>query len=1046
MAEPADALDEQYFVPSPEQERLFAEERLFATEAVYTVGTGVRLRGRLDVGALRRALLAVADRHEMLRCALRLVSGRPLIVLAPTGTEPELAHHDLRQHAADQRERVAWQHLDQAQRRSFDLGEPPLWRALLLTVDDDEHLLLLTVHHIVVDGWAMDTVWRELAQAYGMAARGEAPAFPPLPITYTEHVARQRAMLSGQRLDRLLDYWAGQLADLPGPLELPLDRSRSALRSYDGAGHSFTLPRELTARTRKLAADNHTTLFVVLLAVFARLLARYGGTEDVTVGVPLANRDQTHARDLVGLLTNPLPLRLRMVPDATVAELLAQTRAVTVGAIAHQEVPFGELVRRFAPPRSTQAHPLFQVLFSAQTIPGWDVAFPGLATSGLDLPDGPAAGVDLTVLFNETGEDVTGFFEYRKDVWERGTIERLAAHFTHLLAGAVAPGARVSDLTVHSPAEVNRLTGTFALGPRAAAPALVHELVEQVVDRMPDAVAVSDGQTELTYRELDRVANALALRLREHGVGPEELVAVCLPRGPELVCGWLAVLKSGGGYLPLDPAHPAGRLRRTIQDAGVRVVLTVDALRDRLGLADVATVCCVDDRADGAVETTAERPAVAVHPDNIAYVTYTSGSTGAPKGVLVTHRALANFMTAQPLRPMPSDTVGLHTSPAFDVAGYEVWGALGAGARIRTVPGTHRPELADYRVLARECSLLFLSPGLYAALVDNDTVGLAGVRRLVIGGDRVDGDRVSPHRDLPTLVTFNGYGPTEGTVFATTGSALRRAPSGRVPIGRPLRGVECYVLDEEFAPVPIGVVGELFLGGVCLARGYRDSPAMTAQRFLPSPFRQGERLYRTGDRVRWLPDGALEFIGRADDQVKVRGFRVEPGEVEAVLREFGQVGDAAVVLRHDQPDTARLVAYVVPNGELSHAALFEHLRDRLPDYLVPAAVEELPALPLNANGKIDRTALPAPRTPEPDGPTEPMTATQQLVAAVWREALGCDDIGLDENFFELGGDSLLALRVVGLLERRNVTISLAQLYRRATVRACAAHIDETTLG
>ncbi len=1045
MAGPAEALDEQYFLPSLEQERLFAEERLFATEAVYTVATGVRLRGRLDVGALRGALSAVADRHEMLRCALRLVSGRPRIVLAPRGTEPELTHHDLREHAQDQRERLAWQHLDQAQRRSFDLGTPPLWRALLLTVDDDEHLLLLTVHHIVVDGWAMDTVWHELAQAYGMVARGEPPVFPPLPVTYTEHVARQRAALSGNRLDRLLDYWAGQLADLPGPLELPLDRARSAQRSYTGAGHGFTLPPDLTARARKLAADNRTTLFVVLLAVFARLLARYGDTEDVTVGVPLANRDHTEARDLVGLLTNPLPLRLRMMPDATVAELLAETRAVTVGAIAHQEVPFGELVRRFAPLRSTQAHPLFQVLFSAQTVPAWNVAFPGLDTSGLDLPDGPAAGVDLTVVFNEAGEDVTGFFEYREDVWERGTIERLAAHFTHLLTCAVEPGARVSDLTVHSPAELDRLTSTFARGQDAAEPALVHELVEQVVDRTPNAVAVSDGQTQLTYRELDRAANALALRLREHGVGREELVAVCLPRGPDLVCGWLGVLKAGGGYVPLDPAHPAGRLRRTIQDAGVRAVLTVGALRDRLGLADIATVC-VDEQADGVAMATAERPAVTVHPDNLAYVTYTSGSTGAPKGVLVTHRALANFMTAQPLRPLPSDMVGLHTSPAFDVAGYEVWGTLGAGARIRTVPGTHRPELADYRVLARECSLLFVPPGLYAALADNDVVGLDRVRTLVIGGDRVDGERVSQHRDRPDLVTFNGYGPTEGTVFATTGSALRRAPSGRVPIGRPLRGVECYLLDEELTPVPIGVVGELFLGGACVARGYHDSPALTAQRFLPSPFRPGERLYRTGDRVRWLPDGALEFIGRVDNQVKVRGFRVEPGEVEAVLREFGQVGDAAVVLRRDRPDTARLVAYVVPDGELSQSALFEHLRDRLPDYLVPAAVEELPALPLNSNGKIDRTALPAPRTPESDGPAGPMTATQLLVAAAWREALEREDIGLDENFFELGGDSLLALRVVGLLERGNVTISLAQLYRRATVRACAAHIDETTLG
>lgn len=1034
------------------QEQMFAEECMFQTGPLYTVASGVRLTGEPDVGALRCALKALMDRHEMLRSSMRSISGRAVVVVSPPGQAPEFVHEDLREYPAGAtRHDIAWRRLDQAQQHRFELSHAPLWRGLLLTLGTDEHWLLLTLHHIIADGWAVGTLWRELAAAYGAAMDGREPDLPPLPVTYLEYAARQRSGLSDTRLSQLLAYWRAQLADLPGELSLPLDRPRPAVRGYQGGAHRFVIPQPLCAEIRRLVSSNRSTMFVVLLAAFARLLGKYAGTEDVTVSVPMANRAEADAIDLVGLLTSPLPLRLRMAPDLTVAELVALARKVTLGAMAHQDIPFDRLAREFAPQRGGTTHPLLQVIFSVQPVPSWEVDFPGLATTVLRLPTGPAAAVDLTVLFYEAGEELRGCFEYRCDVWEPATIERLADHFTNLLSGMVSPGARLTDLSIFGPAEYRQLVRELPASDPAPPAELVHALVERVADRAPETIAVTQGDRHLSYADLDSQANVLAWLLRRRGVGPDQRVAVCLPCGPERVLAWLAVLKAGGAYVPLDPSYPREWLRHVVADAAARVVLTTSQLSGQLGLAAaVGTaephLCCLDRLTDELATLPATRPSVTMCPDNLAYVTYTSGSTGRPKGVMVSHRALANLAVAGPLAPVPSDTVAMHTSPAFDVSAYEVWSALCAGARLLAAPLKRRLDPADYRALAGDCSMLFLTPGLFGVLVDQDPEPVAKVPRLVIGGEHADGDRIAKHRNRPGQVTTNGYGPTECTVFAVAGPATLRAPSGAVPIGRPLPGIQAYVLDSGLQPVPLGVTGELHLGGIGLSRGYLNNPALTADRFVPHPFADGERIYRTGDQARWLADGVLECLGRLDEQVKMRGFRIEPGEIEAVLRENDGINDAVLIKRQDGSAGPRLVAYVVPadGRSLDHVEVLSGLRNRLPGHMVPAALVEIAAVPLTGSGKVDRATLSAEPSPFRRAvPVGSFTPTQAAVTSVWQEVLGVNDVGLDDDFFEMSGDSLLALRVVGLLEGRGLSMTLTDMYRLATIRSCAAQIDAT---
>lgn len=1029
-------------IPSFAQQRVFAEESLQDIGPAYTVASGLVLRGRVDIGALRTALAAVTARHEMLRTAIDLVDGRVTLLVHPELT-PRLTHRDLREHPPEERESVGWQHLREAQQATFNLARAPLWHSLLLTVGDEESWLLLTLHHIIVDGWSMGVLWRDLAMAYQAALDGKPPDLAPLPVTFSAYTASAAAALRDDRLAELLTYWRTRFTDPLPDLELPLDRPRPPVRGYDGAGHAFVLPPDLVRAARRLAARHRTTMFVTLLSVFARLLASHGGAEDVVVGVPMANRNGPEAVDLVGLLVNPLPLRLPMAGVDTVDDLVALARRVTLEAMVHQDMPFDRLVQELAPRRDPGRHPLFSPMFSVQPIPEHGVLFPPLRTEVLPMPIGPSTALDLNLLFHDTGEEVSGYLEYRTDLFDRATVERLAGRFQHLLAGAVVEGARLSDLDPCGPAERHRLIGELAGTSPAEPPSCLHTLVERVADRTPAAPAVTAGSHTVCYAELDARANAVAGALIEHGAGPEAVVAVCLPHGLELVVTLLGVLKAGAAYLPLDPSYPDGRLRQTLYDAAPVLLVTDGDQAARFGdglrhpVLHSARLC----------GRTAPRPGVRVEPANLAYVTYTSGSTGRPKGVLVTHAGVTNFVSRrQSMTPRPDDVMAVHSSAAFDAFAYEVWSTLCAGGRLLVAPSRERLEPDDYRWLAKEASAMHLTPGLLATLVHVDPQITADLRLLCLGGDRVDGDLAARARGRSGGTTLNCYGPTECTVVTIAGPALERTAFGRVPIGRPLPGTRVYVLDRRLRPVPIGVTGELYLGGAGVARGYLGDPALTAQRFVADPFVAGERLYRTGDLVRWLDDGGLDFIGRADDQVKVRGFRVEPGEVEAVLREHELVRSAVVVVQRGATDGARMVAYVVPAAgstldATGTARLLDLLRSRLPGHMVPAALAAIPRLPLTANGKVDRAALPAVPVVTPGVLAVPRTPAEKLLAAVWQEALDRAEIGLDDNFFELGGDSLIALRVVAELEGRGVRIPLGELYRRATLRACVSYVD-----
>ena len=995
--------------PSFAQQRVFAGEQLYRLGAVHTVSSGLLLRGRLDPEILGAALSTLAARHEMLRTAIELVDGRAILVIHDDIT-PDLVYEDLRDHPVDEARRMAWQRLDEAQRRPFDLAAAPLWRAWLIDITDDESNLLLTLHHIVVDGWSLSVLWRELGVAYDASLAGTPVALDPLPVSYSQYAAQSRLALTGERLDRLLAHWVDEFTPASPELELPLDRPRPRVRSYDGAGYRFELRPDLVPALRQLAERNRSTVFMVLLAVFARLLAAYGSTEDVVAGVPMAGRDRPESRDLVGLLVNPLPLRMRMSPAMTVDELVKQARRVTLAAISHQELPFDRLVQRVAPRRDPARHPLFPVLFSVQPVPTWEVDFPTVLAQPLPTPIGPAAEFELNVLMHDTGDRVRGLVEYSPGLFDADTITRLVDHFQHLLADAVRPGARLAELAPCTPLEHARLVGELA-GTIPAAPAVcVHTLVERFADVTADAVALSDDTgLALTYADLDARANAFAADLVARGVGPERLVAICLPRGPDLIVTMLAVLKAGGAYLPLDPAHPPERRRRLLDNAAPHVVVSAPAPASR-----------------------AARPAVAVRPGDLAYVTYTSGSTGSPKGVMVTHAGLANLVSGahpEPILPRSGDVVGLRASIGFDALSLDVWSTLCAGARLHLAPAKERLDPADYRTLAGQVSVLHLTPGVYAAVADQ----IPPLRQLMLGGDRIDPAIVPWSRDVAGLTTLNLYGPTEATIAATAGPVLRVTPFGRVPIGRPLGGVRVYLLDHLLRPVPVGVRGEMYIGGAGVARGYLGAPGLTATRFVASPFGTGERLYRTGDLARRLDDGALEFLGRADDQIKLRGVRIEPAEVETVLREHPGVRSAVAVVRDD-----RLVAYVV--GTSHPDALLEHLQGRLPAAMVPGAVVTVPSLPLTPNGKLDLAALP-PVPAAGRSPACPHTPTECLLAEVWQDALDIDDIGLDDDFFELGGDSILALQVVNVLEGRGVALSVADLYQRATLRGCGAFVD-----
>ncbi len=1029
----------------------FAQRRLWFLHALdprsplYNVPRACRLAGPLDVAALRRALGAVVERHAVLRARFVERGGEPEQVVGAAGAA-RLPVVELGGVPAALREREAWRRVGEAAARPFDLAAEPPLRAWLFRLGAADHLLLLSVHHVAADEWSTRVLARDLSAAYAAALRGGPAALPALAVQYADWAAWERERLHEAALEPHLAWWRERLAGAP-PLDLAGDRPRPPARSFRGAVHPFGLPAALRERCAELARESRVTPFAVLLAAFQLLLHRYTGADDLVVGTPSAARTRPELEEVVGFFVNTLPVRVSLEGGPTFRELLRRAGDAAAGALAHQEVPFDRLVEELRPDRDPSRAPLVQVVLALQNVPAEPLALPGVRADVTEVDTGTAK-FDLTLFLYEDGAGLRGRLEYAADLFDRATAARFAEHYARLLASALAePDRPASTLPLLDDAERRRLLDepnrTARPYPRDAS---LPELFAARAAATPGAVALEHGDERVTYAELDARAGRLARRLAEAGVAPGDRVGLLMERSTPLVAAMLGTLRAGAAYVPLDPSHPADRLRAILADAGARVLLAAGAAPP--GLAGAARV--LDAAGDAAAGTATGAPAPIAVPggDGLAYVIYTSGSTGAPKGVMVPHRAVARLVLETDLAQVaPGDAVAHLANPAFDAATWEVWAALLNGARVvildRDValsPARLRRELA-----ARGVGALFLTTSLFNLVAREAPAAFAGVRHVLFGGEAADPHAVrAVLRAGPPGELVNVYGPTETTVFATWHRVHAAADHAHsVPIGRPLANTRAYVLDAGMEPAPVGVPGELYVGGDAVAWGYLGRPDLTGERFVPDPFgaEPGARLYRTGDRVRRPPSGELEHLGRLDAQVKIRGFRIEPAEVEAVLAAHPAVGEAVVVVREDGGEK-RLAAYAVPapGAAPSPAELRGHLAARLPAYMVPATVTLLDAVPVTSSGKADLRALPAPGAPAAAaGFVAPRDMLEHQVAATWRELLGGGPVGIRDDFFERGGHSLLAVRMLGRVEERfGRRVPLSVLFSSATVEGLAA--------
>ncbi len=1067
------------------QQRLWFLDQLQPGGVAYNIPAAVRMVGPLQIAALQHSLQTIVARHQALRTTFETVNDEPMQVIAPT-LELPLPIIDLSEHRADQQERLVAEQITVEARTPFDLRRGPLIRTALLRLHHagampgampgghpawapgtrQEHVLLITVHHIVADGWSVGVFLTELGTLYNalsLDTTSEAThLLPDLPIQYADYAVWQRQWLAGSRsaLEQQLGYWKQQLGGTIPTLELPTDRPRPAVQTFQGARHYLTIPQGLTQALIQLSRREAATLFMTLLAAFQTLLHAYTHQDDLVIGTPVAGRTQSETEHLIGLFINTLVLRTNLGGNPSFRELLRRVRSVALDAYAHQDVPFEQLVEALQSERSLSRSALFQVLFILQNTPLPTPALRDLSLSQIAVDTGTAK-FDLACELTETSAGLAGVIEYNTELFDASTIARLSRHFQHVLAAVVAqPDQPIGDIALLDDAERrqilvewNRTTAAYDLD------RCVHELVEAQVARAPDNLALISGETQLSYAELNQRANQLAHRLLALGLGPEQRVGLCLERSPELLISLLAVLKAAGCYVPLDPAYPADRLAYIVDDAQIQLLLTSASLQAQLP-ATQARVLVIDTEWPLIAQQPSDNLLIAVDPDQLAYLMYTSGSTGRPKGVQVSHRAIGNrLLWSQEMYPLhAADRVLQIASFSFDISLWELVGPLLAGAQVVMArPGGQQDSsyLVQF-MAAQQITVAHFVPSLLQIILDEpDLTHCRVLRGIFCGGEALPNDL--PDRvfaRLPVdLIQF--YGPTEAAINATYWIFAPGMAQQGVPIGRPIANTQIYLLDRHGQPVPIGVPGELHIGGVGLARGYNRSPDQTAERFIPHPFSgcpQGEagaRLYKTGDLARYRSDGVLEFLGRIDQQVKIRGFRIEPDEIESVLRQHPQVREAIVMARQDSPplngspDT-RLVAYIVTNDHQSAAGAVElraFLKERLPEYMLPASFVMLDALPLTPNGKVDRKALPAPDTARPelaDVFVAPRTPLEAVIAKMWIKVLGVERVGIHDNFFLLGGHSLLAIKLASQIGKTFQTeLPVRELFEHSTVAGLA---------
>ncbi|ARV57485.1 non-ribosomal peptide synthetase [Nostocales cyanobacterium HT-58-2] len=1035
------------------QQRLWFLEQLEPGSPLYHISEVLQLQGNLRIDVLQQSLDAIVAHHEVLRTNFIAQDGEPVQVI----NEPrsvELKVIDLKDCAIAQRSNQVQQLLQNEAQRPFNLTSDLMLRACLLQLEPQEYILVLVMHHIASDAWSRGILFEQLTTLYQAFIDGKPNPLPKLPIQYADYAVWQREWFSGDVLEKQLNYWKQQLADANPVLELPTDRPRPPVQTYRGAKHFFVLPQNLSQALYVLSRQEGVTLFMTLLAAFQVLLYRYSAQEDILVGSPIAGRNHAELEGLIGFFVNTLVLRTDVSGNPSFRELLQRVRSMAMSAYVNQDLPFEKLVEELQPERSLSYNPLFQIMFALQNTPEQTFELSGLTMTPTYV-DKLTSKFDLTLFMVETEQGLQEIWEYNTDLFDASTIERMTGHFQTLLEAIVAnPQQQINHLPLLTVPEQHQLLFQWnQTQTNYPLHKCIHQLFEEQVQRTPDAVAVVFENQQLTYQQLNSRANQLAHHLSSLGVGPDVLVGICVERSLEMVVGLLGILKAGGAYVPLDPAYPQERLSYMLKDSHAAVLLTSQNLKTALPEHN-AHVVCLDTHWNVIAQESEENLVSGVNPENLAYVIYTSGSTGLPKGVAMKQLPLCNLIHWQ----LENTTVShqaktLQFSPiSFDVSFQETFSTWCAGGTLVLIADDLRRDASAMLAFLNQKSierlfLPFVALQQLAEVATSSESVPSSLKEIITAGEQL---QITPaltnlFSRLPDCTLHNHYGPSESHVV----TALTLADSvnswvALPPIGRPIANTSIYILDSNLQPVPIGVPGELYIGGVALARGYLNRPELTQEKFICDPFteEEGARLYKTGDLARYLNDGNIEYLGRIDNQVKIRGFRIELGELEALLNQHPAVLQAVVIVRQDIPGDKRLVAYVVPDQDavVTTSELRHFLKEKLPEYMTPSAFVLLEVLPLTPSGKINRRALPAPDTTldQQASYVAPCNETERQLTQIWEEILGIQPVGVRDNFFDLGGHSLLAVKLFAQIEKKFAKkLPLATLFQSGTVEALA---------
>lgn len=1040
------------------QQRLWFINQLASETPAYNIPIIIDLTGHVNIAVLEQSLNEIIRRHDILRTNFIISEGKPVQVIK-SAAPLTLSVEDLREFSESESTKQVQSLTTEIAQQPFDLSCQLLLHAKLLRLAEQKYRLLLTLHHIIADGWSMGVLIRELATLYEAFSQEKPSPLPELPIQYIDFTYWQHQWLQSERIQPLLEYWKQQLSgDLP-VLNLPTDHPRSPVQTFKGAQAKLVLPQTLTKALKRLSHQEGVTLFMTLLAAFKTLLYRYTGQTDILVGSPIASRNRAEIETLIGFFVNILVLRTNLNGEPSFRELLSRVKSTALAGYVHQNLPFEKLVEELQPGRDLSYNPLFQVAFVLQNVP---LPTPKLSDISITCQEGysDTAKFDLTLFMEDREQGLVGTLEYDTDLFHADTMTRMLGHFQTMLEGIVAnPDENISDLPLLTAAEHQTMlvkwNDTQVDYPRDLC---IHQLFEQQVERTPNAIAVVFENQKLTYRELNNRANQLAHYLQKLGVKPEVLVGICVKRSLDMVVGLLGILKAGGAYVPLDPAYPQDRLGFMLSDSQVKVLLTQEKLVVGLPEHQAHIVCldvCLDTDESLIVAGSEENPTCEVTAENLAYIIYTSGSTGIPKGVQINHRNLVHSTVARMSYYHKHVTSFLLLSSfAFDssVAGI-FWTMCQGGTLYLPQEGEEREISKLIELISRyRVSHLLCLPSLYSLLLEQAQLGqLDSLSTVIVAGEPCPKKLVQRHLNLcSTTSLFNEYGPTEGTVWSSVYNCCSLEPRTQIPIGRPIANTQIYLLDSHLQPTPVGFPGQVYISGDGLARGYLNLPLLTAEKFIPNPYSDepGSRLYKTGDLACYLSDGNIEFLGRIDNQVKIRGFRIELGEIEAVLTQHPAIQASVVLVHEDELDFKRLVAYVVfqPEQVLTVTEMRRFLESKLPNYMIPTTFVMLETLPLLPNGKVDKQSLAAPEILRPElevAYVKPQTELEQIIATVWQEVLHLEKAGVNDNFFDLGGHSLLIVQVNSKLQevfKRN--LSVVEIFQNPTIKSLAQYLSQ----